>query len=514
MNININRKTMLKILPIFLILLAIISFASYAYYKINLQGVKEHLIQKDQISFTYEEQEEQLNLTGLNLMSDEDGISQSNYFQFSVSTELSQDMTTEYEISISQILVENNFAKDDVKLYLTSVINNEETQLVGPVIINDLTDNSRITEAKTVYKSDFTYTEANVLQRHTYRLRVWIKDDLDISSYVNNTTLGNEQNFSIDNYAFKFKVNVNTADFKYSEEFLYTGNYQEWVVPKTGYYQIELWGAQGSGTYGGQGGYTSGNIYMSVGEKLYVYVGERNNTFNGGGIGYQTTMNGGGATDVRYFGNTIPSDFSWNNENGLKSRIMVAAGGAGAVNSPYIGYGGGLIGSTGYASSYPAYSGTGGSQVAGGIVTNYGCGYPAGTNGSFGQGGKGGGADGSTGSYGGGGGYYGGAGGSNLCSGSFQGGGGSSFISGYQGCVAIKEDSISPRLNGATNPVTCTEQSATTDIVCSYHYSGKIFTETQMKSGKETMPNHDGTGTITGNSGSGYAKITYIRANP
>lgn len=211
MNINITRKTLLKILPIFLIVLAIISFASYAYYKINLQGAKEHLIQKDQLSFTYEEQEEQLNLTSLNLMTDKDGINQNNYFQFNILTELSKDMELPYEISISQILVENNFTKDDVKLYLTSVINDEETPLVGPIIINNLDDNLRITDAKTIYENNFIYTESNVVQRHTYRLRIWIKDSIDISSYLNNTNNGNEQNFSIDSYTFKFKVNVNTV---------------------------------------------------------------------------------------------------------------------------------------------------------------------------------------------------------------------------------------------------------------------------------------------------------------
>ena len=48
------------------------------------------------------------------------------------------------------------------------------------------------------------------------------------------------------------------------------------------------------------------------------------------------------------------------------------------------------------------------------------------------------------------------------------------------------------------------------DVACSYHYSGLIFTNTNMIAGNTSMPTHDGTGTMTGNSGNGYARITYI----
>ena len=47
-------------------------------------------------------------------------------------------------------------------------------------------------------------------------------------------------------------------------------------------------------------------------------------------------------------------------------------------------------------------------------------------------------------------------------------------------------------------------------MACSYHYSGLIFTNTNMIAGNTSMPTHDGTGTMTGNSGNGYARITYI----
>ena len=64
--------------------------------------------------------------------------------------------------------------------------------------------------------------------------------------------------------------------------------------------------------------------------------------------------------------------------------------------------------------------------------------------------------------------------------------------------------------------------SAKSDITCSMHYSKLFFTDTVMidgngyswttEEGSEVvgMPTHDGTSTMTGNTGNGFAKITYI----
>ena len=135
-----------------------------------------------------------------------------------------------------------------------------------------------------------------------------------------------------------------------SKEFSYTGDVEEYIVPRDGWYYIELGGAQGgssyiegNGTYdGGLGAVTSGYIELEAGEKLYFYVGGADtgyNTncrtsgyeFNGGGIAKPASngicgATGGGATDVRLVGG------SWNNTASLISRIMVAAGGVWSSN--------------------------------------------------------------------------------------------------------------------------------------------------------------------------------------
>ena len=282
----------------------------------------------------------------------------------------------------------------------------------------------------------------------------------------------------------------------------YSGTYQTFEAPYTGNYLIQLWGAQGGhdtpeADYpGGTGGYTSGIIKLNAHEVLYVYVGEKPigkgsaGGWNGGGTSTYDGAGAGGATDIRLVAG------AWNDSTSLASRIMVAAGGGGGYGK-YSNAAGGLTGRY----SNTSQSGGPGTQTAGGAKGTSSRG--SGTNGGFGYGGNGGYC-----ATGGGGGYYGGGGGIIMSNGAGGGvgAGGSSYISGYTGCVAISAaNDLTPK---SVNGVQCAD--GTTNTECSYHYSGKVFTEPVMAAGDEYMPTYDGTSTMKGNEGGGYAKITYI----
>lgn len=322
----------------------------------------------------------------------------------------------------------------------------------------------------------------------------------------------------------------------YTDKFNYTGDSQTFTTKYDGSYKVELWGAQGGSmtgtgyrsdgssrgelTYtGGKGAYTNGAINFIKGTNIYLYIGGKGpdnislnsctggdtGGYNGGGILSSSQCiygtQGGGATDIRI------TDGVWNNFNSLKSRIIVAAGGGGA-NFRNQGYGegnggdgGSLVGINGYealvegsyfrtdwANGYEI--GTGATQKSGGYSVVH---YLNGTigeernnshSGFFGY------ATQIGNQSGGGSGYYGG--GSNGHGGA---GGGSSFISGYDGCDAIAE-------NSTEDNIIHTGQSV--------HYSGYKFKNAVMYAGNEEMPTHDGTSTMIGNSGNGYAKISLI----
>ncbi|MBK8954368.1 MAG: HYR domain-containing protein [Saprospiraceae bacterium] len=249
-----------------------------------------------------------------------------------------------------------------------------------------------------------------------------------------------------------FILSVNAALAQTTVTFNYTGAMQSWVVPAgVTNISIETYGAQGensacAGNYGGfgaNGGFASGDLAVTPGQTLYLFVGGQSG-YNGGGLAYCCPGagckggNGGGASDLRVGGIL------------LANRVIVAAGGGGGGGgqNPYQGGDGGAgggvtgingVGSTGDCLPWSGQGGFGGTQSSGGAG---GCGgllpstcmfngYP----GSFGLGGNGNDQD-WKGGGGGGGGYFGGGGGGSYCA-NGGGGGGSSYIGGVSSGTTV-----------------------------------------------------------------------------
>ena len=183
----------------------------------------------------------------------------------------------------------------------------------------------------------------------------------------------------------------------YTTNFSYTGECTTYIAKSDGYYNLEVWGAQGGNyntTYvGGLGGYSKGIVHLTKGTTLYVCVGGQPQTvtttktavpggFNGGGNGFNRDYNstytygqaGGGATDIRI------------GQNSLYARVIVAGGGSGSNNrtSGYAGGGtSGVTGQSGYAGTQTS-AGSGGSFGQGGSATTSGNNYKYGASGGGG----------------------------------------------------------------------------------------------------------------------------------
>ena len=305
--------------------------------------------------------------------------------------------------------------------------------------------------------------------------------------------------------------------------YAYSKSVKTFTAPANGSYIMECWGAEGGSSgvteySNGMGGYTQGAINLSSGDNFYVYVGQQGSRvsgqdvydgagWNGGGAGHdratadRRASGGGGATDIRLVSG------NWNNASSLRSRIMVAAGGGGALQQN-AGNGGGINGLRGSTWNGNGY---GASQIAGGAGATA---THQGEAGGFGYGGKG-----EVRGSGGGGGYYGGGGGAQSTTYDGSGGGGSSYISGHPGCIAITSASSTSPKGGNSTTSNLTVERAT-------HYTGTYFTETKMIDGEgynckstnttsitrtaEQMPNPSGGlyATGKGHTGNGYARIT------
>ena len=192
-------------------------------------------------------------------------------------------------------------------------------------------------------------------------------------------------------------IEIKVGKINYITNFAYTGECTTYIAKSDGYYNLEVWGAQGGNyntTYvGGLGGYSKGIVHLTKGTTLYVCVGGQPQTvtttktavpggFNGGGNGfnrdYSSTYTygqaGGGATDIRI------------GQNSLYARVIVAGGGSGSNNriSGYAGGGtSGISGQSGYAGTQTS-AGTGGSFGQGGSASTSGNNYKYGASGGGG----------------------------------------------------------------------------------------------------------------------------------
>ncbi len=245
-------------------------------------------------------------------------------------------------------------------------------------------------------------------------------------------------------YTYNISKTIPVANFDY------TGNVQTYIVPLTGTYKLEVWGAQGGNqTYGngGEGGMSIGYIHLNSNEYIYICVGGKgvqnengsvnliSGGYNGGGglCTDQYGSTGGGATHIAITNRgTLMNYLAYQNEV-----LIVAGGGGGASywpnaystingismppNTYYNGGSGGGI--TGEGSNGSSSNQKGILSYSGGTQTGPGNGFVLSNSiGGFGYGGKahGGGCCGG----GGGSGWYGGIGGYDNSAGS----GGSGYI--------------------------------------------------------------------------------------
>ena len=207
---NVSKKELfIKLIPLFITLLSCIILVSYAYYKIKLEGQKTHFVSTDVISFTYKESEDKISITNMEPKSDTEGIKE-NYFEFNVASNLVKDMSINYEISILKTSTTNSFEENDVKAYLTD---GNDNALVNPILISNLGNSKKIANAKVIYNNSFMYNNSNEIQTHTYRLRVWLKSDINMSKYTVKQEIDDSKtNISLTGCTFKFKVNVSTVE--------------------------------------------------------------------------------------------------------------------------------------------------------------------------------------------------------------------------------------------------------------------------------------------------------------
>lgn len=205
-----NNKTLSLLIVILLILIA---GTSFAIYKVLLEpaNTTEAVIPKIKVS--YKEPDYKVSSTR---MSDEQGKTQNNYYEFTTTNETKGNIKLNYYIFLNK-LEESNIDSKYIKVYLTDNNNNpvgrfkdNSTSLYLNYLDNKNKENlTNVVDNQCMNINNNQMKDCNtnqIIDNTTYRLRFWISDDFDITPSITNQDKTHTSESP--EYIFKFKVNL------------------------------------------------------------------------------------------------------------------------------------------------------------------------------------------------------------------------------------------------------------------------------------------------------------------
>ena len=176
-------KTKKEIVIIGLILLMIIALigVSYAAFRFTGEGTKVNSITTGSITMTYEETDNTISLNGALPTTDKTGktrLNQGEYFDFTVSSNISGDVNINYEISAKDVTTsDRKIDGSNIKLYLTRLTDDgTEEELMTPEVYNEESNANNFTGRPSGEMSLYT-SSMNSSESNNYRLRMWVDED-------------------------------------------------------------------------------------------------------------------------------------------------------------------------------------------------------------------------------------------------------------------------------------------------------------------------------------------------
>ncbi len=192
-----NKKLTIVLIIVFILGLIL---GSYAIYKSTYTGKNENKIITDSTSLEFlESNTNVINIPNAIPMSDEEGKTQSDAFDFVVTSKTSKNQNISYSIVLEKLQTEDGnvqqLSDDEIKVYLTDFDGNE-------LLLKNVSD---ISKDYVLYTKTNNHNSTNIETKDKYKLRVWIDEK--------NTNIDFNKENDI-TYAFKLgvKTNVNETD--------------------------------------------------------------------------------------------------------------------------------------------------------------------------------------------------------------------------------------------------------------------------------------------------------------
>ena len=172
-----KKKENIIIIVVLVVMILAIVGVSYAAFSYGKTGSKVNSITTGSITMTYTETDNTISLSGALPTTDKTGMVRLNpgeYFDFSVSSEITGDVNINYEISAKKE-DGNTIGGEYIKLYLTRLTDDGEEALMAPetyseeASANDYT--GRPVNEMSLYTSSMNSSESN-----NYRLRMYVDE--------------------------------------------------------------------------------------------------------------------------------------------------------------------------------------------------------------------------------------------------------------------------------------------------------------------------------------------------
>ena len=191
-----RKKKILMMISLSLFSITIISLGTYALWtSTNDLLTGSNTIQSGQVKMSYTETNE-IGMNNALPIKDSEGKTLTNYFDFQVlsyiKTRANDDTQRKlnYNIVLEPITVDNPLSDNEIKVYLTKVVDEVETVVVKPTTIDKL--NQYVLKS---HEEVFSNNKGEVTT--SYRLRAWIDENVDANK------------LSEKSYSYRFRININ-----------------------------------------------------------------------------------------------------------------------------------------------------------------------------------------------------------------------------------------------------------------------------------------------------------------
>ncbi len=189
---NNSKQVLLSVLGVAILVVAVVG-VSFAAFTFSQTGNVENKITTGTISMSYSEPENGITLTNAMPMNDATGMALENtneYFDFSVSATINGSGSTTINYAITAVTEPGSTLTDDyVKVYLTNMASDADTQILAPTVVSSLPTTS--SDASGAPDDQYILEDGTFTTNSTneYRLRMWVADNYAVTGSSETYTL-------------------------------------------------------------------------------------------------------------------------------------------------------------------------------------------------------------------------------------------------------------------------------------------------------------------------------------